>query len=113
MTGSTKAERKAVLEALRARHKLRMRVEAVPTPAAALRARLEEDLLCAEELTNHWLATEPGARRLAAEAGRAALETLAERRRSLALDAGEAARLRGASWEDARAAAERRVYALD
>jgi len=75
--------------------------------------RLEKDLLTAEALVEHWLATEAGAQRLVARDGRSTLEAMAHRRHLFALDVGAEARSRGATWEAALAAAERAAYAMD
>jgi len=77
------------------------------------RRRLAQRMPSEVELVAHWLATDPGAQRQAAEQGRGCLVAMARIRISAALDLGERARCRGRSWEQAHHVADRAVRALD
>ena len=79
----------------------------------AARRRLAQHLPSESELVTHWLQTEPGAQRRAAEQGRGCLVALARIRIDAALSAGGRARGRGASWEMAHLVADRAVRAMD
>ena len=79
----------------------------------AARRRLAQHLPSESELVTHWLLTEPGAQRLAAEQGGGCLVALARIRIDAALSAGGRARERGASWEVAHRVADRTVRAID